>query len=101
MVDRVYPGSTADIELKVRDNSNNLTDLDGTPTITIVDPDGAEVVTDDSMTKESTGTYVYFYTTNESGPFGLYEAIVSGDADTSGGTRTEKRAIRFKVTKDV
>lgn len=92
----VIVGSTADIVTEFRDTDNALTAIDGTPTITIKDGEGTEQVTDANLSKETTGRWVYYYDTSGT-VLGTHKAIVTADVDTSGSTRTEKKALRFEV----
>ena len=90
-------GSTVDLILKVRDRDTGaLTNLDATPTITIDDSEGTEVVSAAATTAESTGVYSYKYTSGTTDPVGTYKAVFSG-AD---GGNTQKAVARFVIRGD-
>jgi uncharacterized protein YfaS (alpha-2-macroglobulin family) len=93
----VEPGSTADLVARFTDTDGNRVDVDGTPTIDIVDPDGEKIVDADAMTEEKTGLWVYYWET-PSDAHGTYRATVDADVDLTSGTRTERKSLRFEVT---
>ena len=96
-IDRIIPGSNVDIVLDILDEDSNLLDTDGTPVITIYDPNGTVVVNAASMTKEQVGRFVYNFQTATADIQGIYKAVMSADVDTSAGSRTETKVVRFEV----
>jgi len=65
----------------LRDRNNALIDPD-TVTITITDPCGTELVSEDSMTSDSSGVYYYAYDIPANGVYGEWDIKV--EADDSG-----------------
>ena len=71
-------------------NGSTLTDPDTSMKITIVDPEGTTAVDGVAMTKDSTGTYHYDYTTSKIGVFSIVYVAVNG-------TKTSKCKEQFRV----
>lgn len=96
MTEDYVKGTTVDLVAEFRDSSDNLTSVDGTPTITVTDSDGTDQVSSANMTNEATGRWVYYFDTDGT-VRGMHRAVVSADVDTGSNTRTEKAEVRFRV----
>ncbi len=62
--------------------NGTLTDSNNTPTVTLYDPSRNVIVSGVAMTRISTGTYSYSYTTTSGSPAGTWEAVFSAGVDT-------------------
>ncbi len=62
--------------------NGTLTDSMTTPTITIYDPNRNVVVNAAAMTRTSTGTYEYAYTTSGSATAGVWESVISATVES-------------------
>ncbi len=71
-------------------NGSTLTDPDTSMKITIVDPEGTTAVDAQTMTKDSTGTYHYDYTSTKIGVYSVLYVAVNG-------TKTSKTKEQFRI----
>lgn len=72
-IKKIKAGSAFRVTDETRDpEDDTLVDPDGGVTITVVDPEGTEVVAGAAMTKQSTGVYYYNGTSTTSWVKGMY-----------------------------
>lgn len=78
-------GEHARVELRIRNAAGALVDPTDTPTITITDPLGVEVTSEDNMTREDTGKWYFLQETTTSFAKGNYSCrmtVIDGAVTT-------------------
>ena len=86
-------GETVICLATVKDSEGTLSDPSTSFEITIINPEGIEVIADVAMLKDSTGEYHYDYNSSLSNSVGTYTAVYTA----TDGTRVSIAKHEFKV----